>query len=91
MKNRLDRLKKISLKEIWDNEAQDFTPWLAEEKNLELLSELLELTKLEAQRKGYFYKACLLNQNINYEEMILLIADTVLSSKKIQNKQLRAA
>jgi len=33
----------------------------------------------------------LLNQNINYEEMILLIADTGLSSKKIQNKQLRAA
>ena len=52
MKNRLDRLKKISLKEIWDNEAQDFTPWLAEEKNLELLSETIRTPlELEAQEK----------------------------------------
>jgi len=53
MKNRLDRLKKISLKEIWDNEAQDFTPWLAEERNLELLSETIRTPlELEAQEKN---------------------------------------
>ena len=51
----------------------------------------IEANLMPGLKEGYFYKACLLNQNINYEEMILLIADTGLSSKKIQNKQLRAA
>jgi len=62
MKNRLDRLKKISLKEIWDNEAQDFTPWLAEEKNLELLSETIRTPlELEAQERVIFIKrVCLI-------------------------------
>lgn len=52
----LGRLKKISLKDIWDNEAQDFTPQLAEEKNLELISEAIKIPlELEAQEKQYLY------------------------------------
>jgi len=40
MKNNLGKLEKIKeLRTIWPNEAYDFTRWLAEEENLELLGE----------------------------------------------------
>ncbi len=39
---RLERLEKLgSIREIWPNEARDFTPWLAQEENLALLAETL--------------------------------------------------
>ena len=39
----LGRLKKVDLREFFKDEAKDFTPWLAEENNLELLGETLGL------------------------------------------------
>ena len=74
MKNRLDRLKKISLKEIWDNEAQDFTPWLAEEKNLELLSETIRTPlELEAQEKNVGpFRADILCKNTEDDSWVLI-------------------
>jgi hypothetical protein len=49
----LGRLEKITdLREIWKTEAQDFTPWLAEEENLSLLGETINLElELEAVEK----------------------------------------
>ena len=39
---KLDTLVKINdLREVWKNEATDFTPWLAKEENLALLSETI--------------------------------------------------
>jgi len=38
----IGRLEKVSLREIWPNEARDFTTWLAE--NLDFLGEALELS-----------------------------------------------
>ena len=39
---KLDKLKQIKdLREIWPNEEKDFTPWLAKEDNLALLSETI--------------------------------------------------
>ena len=74
MKNRLDRLKKISLKEIWDNEAQDFTPWLAEERNLELLSETIRTPlELEAQEKNVGpFRADILCKNTEDDSWVLI-------------------
>ena len=43
MNKQLGALKTISLKEIWDHEALDFTPWLAKEENLARLSEAVGL------------------------------------------------
>ena len=33
--------KKTSLRSVWKDEARDFTPWLAKDENLALLSEAL--------------------------------------------------
>lgn len=50
MSEKLSRLEEVELREIWDTEAQDFTPWLAEEDNLTLLGETLGMElELEAQ------------------------------------------
>lgn len=40
---KLEKLKKIDLRSIWKNEASDFTNWLAEEENLESLSDEIGL------------------------------------------------
>ena len=37
----LGRLTKVELREIWKSEAQHFTPWLANQENVSLLSEAL--------------------------------------------------
>lgn len=45
----LGRLRRVELRDIWQSEAQDFTPWLAGEDNLALLGETLGIDlELEA-------------------------------------------
>ena len=45
----LGKLEKVELHEIWKTEDQGFTPWIAEEKNLELLGETIGIElELEA-------------------------------------------
>ncbi|MBU8873351.1 DUF4268 domain-containing protein [Reyranella sp. MMS21-HV4-11] len=47
MKTPLGKLERINLREAWKHEAAEFTPWLAQEENLELLAEALGLVELE--------------------------------------------
>ena len=35
----LSRLTEVDLREVWQNEATDYTNWLANEENLRLLSD----------------------------------------------------
>lgn len=43
-KRKLGKLVEIKdLREIWPDEAKDFTPWLAKEENIEILSDTLDL------------------------------------------------
>ena len=50
MSEELSRLEPVELREVWPNEAADFTPWLAKEENLALLGETLGMElELEAQ------------------------------------------
>ncbi len=39
----LGRIESVELREAWPDEARNFTPWLAEEENLELLGSVLGL------------------------------------------------
>lgn len=49
---KLGRLEPLSLREVWQNEAREFTPWLADEENLRLLGDTLGIEmQLEAQEK----------------------------------------
>ena len=70
MSKELSRLEEVELREVWPNEAQDFTPWLAEEENLTLLGETLDMElELEAQERyvGDF-RADILCRNIENPE-----------------------
>jgi hypothetical protein len=50
---KLSRLTRIDLREVWNSEATDFTPWLAREENLSVLAETLGLDlELEAQERA---------------------------------------
>ena len=40
----LSRLERVELREAWANEAADFTPWLANEENLTLLGETIDMS-----------------------------------------------
>ncbi|MBE9029921.1 DUF4268 domain-containing protein [filamentous cyanobacterium LEGE 11480] len=48
----LGRLEKIDVREYWKREDSDFTPWLAETSNIQLLSEAIGIElEVEAQEK----------------------------------------
>jgi len=38
---KLGKLEKVELRELWKGEATDFTPWLSEAENIELLSDCI--------------------------------------------------
>ena len=40
---KLGKLKKVNLRDIWKNEASDFTTWLAKDENLDLLSQEINI------------------------------------------------
>ena len=70
----LGRLDRISLREAWQSEASDFTPWLAQEDNLKLLGETLGLDlELEAteQNVGPF-RADILCKDLNRDQWVLI-------------------
>jgi len=45
----IGRLKRVPLREVWSDEARDFTPWL--QNNLDLLNEALGLSLTSAERE----------------------------------------
>lgn len=48
----LGKLEKVDLRQIWESEAGDFTPWLATEDNIKLLGDTIGLElEVEAQEK----------------------------------------
>ena len=39
----LSKITKVDLRDCWQNEVTDFTPWLATEENMSLLADALEM------------------------------------------------
>ena len=75
MTNRtLGRLTRVDLRKIWATEASDFTPWLAREENLAVLSGTLGMElELEAQEKAVGpFRADILCKDIGSDAWVLI-------------------
>lgn len=46
---KLSKITKVDLRSCWQNEATDFTPWLASEENIALLADALGMNELEVK------------------------------------------
>ena len=70
MSEKLSRLEPVELREIWPDEAQNFTPWLAKEENLILLGETLGMElEFEGQELNVGdFRADILCRNIENPE-----------------------
>lgn len=70
----LGRLKKVNLREAWASEAFDFTPWLAADDNLQLLSETIGIElELESQEKEVGpFRADLLCKDTATDDWVLI-------------------
>lgn len=74
MKTKLGRWQKVELREAWITEDRDFTPWLAEEENIELLGKTigidLVVEKVE-EEVGPFRADILCKDELN-DNMVLI-------------------
>ena len=70
----LSRLEEVELRQVWPDEAQDFTPWLAEEENLVLLGETLGMgLELEGQEINVGdFRADILCRNAEDDSRVLI-------------------
>lgn len=75
MCNEFGRLESVELREVWPNEAANFTPWLAEEENLSLLANTLNMElELEGRevRLGFGGIVDLLCRNLENDSRVLI-------------------
>ena len=74
MKKDLGTLEKVDLREVWESENEDFTPWLAREENINKLGQKIGLDlEVEAQEKrvGKF-RADIICKDINTDNWVLI-------------------
>jgi len=71
---KLGTLQRIDPRDIWASEAQDFTPWLAQEQNLNVLSSVLGFElELEAQEQNVGpFRADILCKNMDDGSWVLI-------------------
>lgn len=50
---KLGRLKEVNVRDLWHHEQYDFSNWLAEEENIELLNDILGLTLIDINKEVY--------------------------------------
>ena len=69
------RLKSVPLREAWENEATEFTPWLAQEEHIKILGEELGLVlEVEAQERHVGpFRADILCKNTDDRDSLVLI------------------
>ncbi len=74
MDKNLGRFERIDPREYWKDEARDFTPWLAQEDNLELLEETIGL-QIELENTEILvgkYRADIIARDVNSERTIII-------------------
>jgi hypothetical protein len=74
----LGKLEEVKLREIWKNEATDFTPWLSEQENLDMLGEILGLSLVEPEQEvsvgGY---SCDIKCKVENDERVVVIENQI--------------
>ena len=67
-------MQKVELREVWESENTDFTPWLAREENIEILGQTIGLDlEAEAQEKNVGkFRADILCKDINTDNWVLI-------------------
>lgn len=71
----LSTITNVELRDCWQNESSDFTPWLTQEENLKLLTDALNIDELEVvAREEYVgpYRADILCKEIGSEKFVLI-------------------
>ncbi len=70
----LGQLERVDLRDIWETEAQGFTPWLSKEKNLKILADKLkmDLELLEQEKSVGLFRADILCRNNDDDSMVLV-------------------
>ena len=75
MNQQLGTLQRVALREIWPDEARDFTPWLASDENITLLGDAINLElEVEGQELGVGpYRADILCKDTSDDDHYVLI------------------
>ena len=74
MKTPFGKLEEVELRDYWKDEARDFTPWLAEDDNINLLGETvgMELEVQEKEAKVGTFSADILCKEINTDRCVVI-------------------
>lgn len=70
----LGKLVPVELRDFWEDEARDFTPWLAKEENLKLLSEAIgmDLEIVGRERPVGSFKVDILAKDVDSEKYVVI-------------------
>ncbi len=70
----IGKLTKVDLRDLWDGEATDFTPWLASEENITLLGEAIgiELEVVQEEQRVGMFRADILCKDTLADKYVLI-------------------
>ena len=74
MKTSLGKLEKVELRDVWESESSDFTPWLAKDENIKVLGEEigLDLEVEEVEKNVGKFRADILCKDISTDNWVLI-------------------
>lgn len=74
-KIKLSTITPVELRDCWQSESSDFTPWLAQEENMKLLAEAINIDELEVIAQEEYvgpYRADILCKEPGTEKFVLI-------------------
>lgn len=74
-KIKLSKITAVDLRDCWQSESSDFTPWLAKEENMALLAEALNIDELEVVAQEEYvgpYRADILCKDPSTDKFVLI-------------------